>query len=695
MKIQIHLQSRSPKVKLLTSLTIAVVLLIGLTGARTAHAQSNRPCDIYAAASPATPCVAAFSTTRALYASYTGSLYQVTRQSDSTTSNIGVLSDGYANAAIQDAFCANTTCTITKIYDQSSNHNDLTPAPPGGERSGPGPNGYDLPASATALPVIAGGHKVYGVLISSEVGYRNDATKNIAVHGAPEGVYEVSSTVNLSPNNSCCFDFGNVETNNRDNGDAHMDALRLQCVSSIITAPCAAQVGLDMENGTYGTLSGAVGTLFVTAMAWNDGQHSYGLYVGNAQSGGLAYSGSTLLPSGYQPMSQEGAIVLGTGGDNSNWAQGYFFEGVMTAGAPTSTTMGNVQANIVAVGYLGARTLSDGVTYTFTNQNSQMNLDNFCDGCSGSPTNGVQVIQYPANGLETQEWTLHSQGNGYFTMVNVQSGMCLDDPWGNGTPSRTLPQSPGTSTMLWQQPCNGNEAQNWEFIPQSNSYFVIENQASTDFNPNAGTPMVIDDYFGEATQGLQMWLDTANGQAPQNWLASLPPNASGSPSGTISDGATYTLENQASQMLLDNYCDGCSGGATNGVQVIQYPANGLPTQKWTLHSQGNGYFTMVSVQSGMCLDDPWGNGTPSRTLPQSQGTSTMLWQQPCNGNAAQNWKFIPQSNGYFVVQNQAATTNNGSSMVIDDYNGQATQGLQMWLDTANGQAPQNWSLNIQ
>jgi len=394
-------------------------------------------------------------------------------------------------------------------------------------------------------------------------------------------------------------------------------------------------------------------------------------------------------------MQQEGAILLGVGGDNSNWDSGYFFEGVMTTGTPTSATMSNVQANIVSAGYSGAPTLKDGVTYTFENQVSQMQLDNYCDGCSGGATNGVQVIQYPANGLETQQWTLHSQGNGYFTMVSVQSGMCLDDPWGNGTPSRTLPQTQGTSTMLWQQPCNGNPAQNWQFIPQSNSYFVIENEAATADNGRAGTPMVIDDYFGEATQGLQMWLDTANGLAPQNWLASLPPNASGSPSGTISDGATYTLENQASQMLLDNYCDGCSGGATNGVQVIQYPVNGLATQKWTLHSQGSGYFTMVSVQSGMCLDDPWGNGTPSRTLPQSPGTSTMLWQQPCNGNAAQNWKFIPQSNGYFVVQNQAATTNNGSSMVIDDYDGQATQGLQMWLDTANGQAPQNWSLNIQ
>jgi len=692
MKTQANLHSRFTFKKLLTAVAIAAA--IGLTGARSAHAQSSRPCDIYAAASPATPCVAAYSTTRALYASYTGSLYQVTRQSDGTTSNIGVLSDGYANAAIQDSFCANTTCTITEIYDQTSDHNNLTPAPPGGESGGPGPNGYDLPASASALPVIAGGHKVYGIYIFSGTGYRNDTTTGIAVKGEPEGVYMVSSANNL--NTLCCLDFGNAETSNDDTGASDMDALNIICPSMSCTNP---DVGLDMENGIYpfntSTPFTVSGTQFITAMAWNDGQHYYQVYGGNSQSGGLTSSGSLTLPNGYSPMNQQGAILLGMGGDNTHIDSGYFFEGVMTTGTPSTTSMSNVQANIVSVGYQGAPTLTNGVTYTFENQASQMQLDNYCDGCSGGATNGVQVIQYPANGLETQQWTLHSQGNGYFTMVSMQSGMCLDDPWGNGTPSRTLPQTQGTSTMLWQLPCNGNPAQNWEFIPQSNSYFVILNEAATADNSASGTPMVIDDYDGEATQGLQMWLDTANGLAPQNWLASLPSGASGSPSGTISDGATYTLENQASSMLLDNYCDGCSGGATNGVQVIQYPANGLSTQKWTLHSQGNGYFTMVSVQSGMCLDDPWGNGTPSRTLPQSQGNSTMLWQQPCNGNPAQNWEFLPQSNGYFVVQNQAATTNNGSPMVIDDYYGEATSGLQMWLDTANGQSPQNWRLNIQ
>ncbi|HEY9244721.1 MAG TPA: arabinofuranosidase catalytic domain-containing protein, partial [Streptosporangiaceae bacterium] len=79
-----------------------------------AQAATSGPCDIYAAAG--TPCVAAHSTTRALYAAYNGPLYQIQRASDSTTLNIGLLSaGGDVNAAPQVSFCSGTTCTITKI----------------------------------------------------------------------------------------------------------------------------------------------------------------------------------------------------------------------------------------------------------------------------------------------------------------------------------------------------------------------------------------------------------------------------------------------------------------------------------------------------------------------------------------------------------------------------------------------------
>lgn len=304
---------------------------------------SGSPCDIYGAAQ--TPCVAAFSTIRALYRSYTGPLYQVTRASDETTTDIGVLSGGFADAAAQDAFCANTDCTITRIFDQSPHRNDLTVAPPGSNARGAGPRGDDLPAVADSMPVTANGHKAYAISISPGIGYRNNAASGIAVDGQPEGVYMVGSGINL--NDQCCFDFGNAERNNHNNGSGHMDAIRLGCDSK-----GNPYVGLDMENGTYPPFPFPAGMPFVTAMGANDGRHRYAVYWGNARQQCLLTTGSIALPtSQYSPMHQEGAILLGIGGDNPDRSQGYFFEGAMTTGLPSNAAMVAVQSNVVSVGY--------------------------------------------------------------------------------------------------------------------------------------------------------------------------------------------------------------------------------------------------------------------------------------------------------------------------------------------------------
>ena len=70
----------------LTILTVVPVLLSALSvaGVAVPAAQAaSLPCDIYAAAG--TPCVAAHSTVRALFASYNGPLYQVRRASNGAT----------------------------------------------------------------------------------------------------------------------------------------------------------------------------------------------------------------------------------------------------------------------------------------------------------------------------------------------------------------------------------------------------------------------------------------------------------------------------------------------------------------------------------------------------------------------------------------------------------------------------------
>lgn len=338
---------------------IAALIAGSLLGLRTTHSETvkQRPCDMYAAAG--TPCVAGHSTVRSLYAKYTGALYQVKRASDNATENIGLLPDGFANAATQDAFCVNTACIITKIYDQSPKHNDLAISS-GGHYKGPGPNGSDLGAAADALPVTAGGHQVYGVSISPGMGYRNNRTSGVAVKGKPEGMYMVSSGTHF--NSGCCFDYGNAETSATDTGAGHMDTIN---VSRDLSLPnCHAGPGpgvkADLENGIFHSnkrscnstadISGAPRP-FLSAWLKNNGQTKFALKWGDAQSGALNTIYSGALPSGYAPMRQEGAIILGIGGDNSHASAGSFFEGAMTAGYPTDNAENAVQSNIVEAGY--------------------------------------------------------------------------------------------------------------------------------------------------------------------------------------------------------------------------------------------------------------------------------------------------------------------------------------------------------
>jgi hypothetical protein len=310
-------------------------------------------CDIYT--SDDTPCMAAYSMDRALYSTYDGPLYQVKRSSDGATANIGLLTTGgVVSASEQDAFCADTSCTITEIYDQSPEGDNLT-------IEGAGGNGAaDSGAAATALPITVEGNEAYGLDITPGVGYRDDGTHGIATGDGPSGTYMVASGTNV--NSGCCFDFGNAETNNDDNGAGHMDADNLTTFCGSYEAPCSGSgpwVEADMENGQYlsgdGSNPADTGNSsdFVTAMLANNGQTTFELEGGNAQSGELTQYWNGPLPSGYAPMDQEGAIVLGTGGDNSHTDVGSFFEGVITSNVPSQAAEDAVQANIVGAGYAG------------------------------------------------------------------------------------------------------------------------------------------------------------------------------------------------------------------------------------------------------------------------------------------------------------------------------------------------------
>jgi len=599
---------------MLLSLAGIVVIIAGVlvTAPGVSQAATSGPCDIYGAAG--TPCVAAHSTVRALYANYNGPLYQVTRQSDGATHDVGLLSaGGYANAGDQDAFCNGSTCTVTKIYDQTGRGNTLTPGP-----AGTAGMGADRGADAGEIAVSAGGHKVYGIWISPGVGYRyTGVASGVATNGQPEGAYMVASGTHVG--SSCCFDYGNAERTPSDTGNGHMDAVSI--ATTCYFAPCTGSgpwVEADMENGMFQGANGSNtanlgnNSTYVTAMLKNNGQNTYSLKGGNAQSGNLStwWAGAEPNRGGYAPMQQEGGIILGTGGDNSNWNMGTFFEGVMTAGYPTDAADNAVQANIVSVGYSGQTNVPNGPSGTITTSGQCVDVGADDTGVDGAAVQLWNCQTY----AEDQHWTHYADGS-----LRTLS-RCLDIN-GNGTAN-------GTQVELWD--CNGVGGQKW-----------VQRADGSVFNPQSGR--CLDDPSGNTANGTRLQIWDCNGSAAQKFSVSggAPVNAPGGKCVDVigdDSGANGTMINlwDCQSFSVDQHwvqrgngtlgslgrcLDIVGNGTANGTAVQLWDCDGAGGQNWV--QQGNG--SLLNPQSGRCLDDPSGN--------TADGTRLQIWD--CNGSAAQ------------------------------------------------------------
>ncbi|WP_328727699.1 ricin-type beta-trefoil lectin domain protein [Streptomyces jietaisiensis] len=604
---------RARLLSVLAALGLALGALVGLPGA--AQAAGSLPCDLYGDAG--TPCVAAHSTVRALFSSYNGPLYRVTRVLDGAATDIGLLAPGgYADAGRQDTFCGGTSCRITRIYDQTSRHNDLNPGP-----AGTAGMGADRGADASELAVTAGGHKVYGIFTSPGVGYRSTgAASGVAVNGQPEGVYMVASGTHVG--SACCFDYGNAESTPADTGNGHMDAVSI--ATTCYFAPCTGSgpwVEADLENGMFqgdngsNTANRGNNSTYVTAVLKNNGQTRYALKGGNSQSGGLTtwWDGGLPTRGGYKPMHQEGGIILGTGGDNSNWNMGTFFEGAMVAGYPSDAVENAVQANIVSVGYSGQTNVPNGPQGTITgpggkcvdvaaddtgvngaavqlwdcqsyaedqhwthNPDGSLSTISRClDVVGNSSANDAKLELYDCNGVGGQKWVQQADGS----LRNPQSGRCLDAPGG----------ATGNGTRLQIHDCNGSAAQK--------------------FSVNAGAPVggpggkcvdVAADDTGGNGAPVQLW-DCQTWAVDQHWYHA-------------SDSSLRTL---------GRCLDVVGNSSANDAKLELYDCNGVGGQKWVQQADGS----LRNPQSGRCLDAPGG----------ATGNGTRLQIHDCDGSAAQKF----------------------------------------------------------
>ena len=127
-------------------------------------------------------------------------------------------------------------------------------------------------------------------------------------------------------------------------------------------------------------------------------------------------------------------------GSNSS---GAMLDAEADSGSPTASQQWRIMGN--GDGYFQIASLNPGPG----------NTTNALDDAAGSTANGTAIVQSAANSSTEQEWSIVSAG-GYFSFVNLLSGLTLDTSGGSGALTGFVVQEPGSSTAQSQQ---------WQIVP--------------------------------------------------------------------------------------------------------------------------------------------------------------------------------------------------------------------------------------
>ena len=227
----------------------------------------------------------------------------------------------------------------------------------------------DFESIADAGPLTVGGHQVYSLYMEARQGYRVPVgTVGSAMPRGqdPQGIYMLADGTHWGT--ACCWDFGNVSP----------DPTKYGVMNTLFFGKAywgrgqggengGPWFGADFEAGVWMGGSSAsdpgwgaldtnappnennpsLGVPFALGFLKTD-QSNYALRMADLSGSNLttAYEGG--LP---KQMNNEGGIVLGVGGDNSNNSWGTFFEGAIVAGWPSDDTEQAVMQNVKAAGY--------------------------------------------------------------------------------------------------------------------------------------------------------------------------------------------------------------------------------------------------------------------------------------------------------------------------------------------------------
>ena len=383
----------------------------------------------------------------------------------------------------------------------------------------------------------------------------------------------------------------------------------------------------------------------------------------------------------YQPNAAALANMYGTGDGCSAYGNRNFWS---TFNNWFGSTIGYVTAPPSNI------QLPNGV-YTFNSTISAQSID----VAGGQKSIGGVVQLYSSNGTNAQKWELTLDNDGYYNIVNVESGLYLDAQSGgtsNGTRLQTWSGN-GTCAQKWSiqlkkagyeilNKCsskaidipsalayNGNRLHIWD---ANNSGAQIWDIVSTNndningiYEISSPSGLALDLTGGNTSNGTKLQIWQSNGTAAQIW------------SFNKENDGFYTIKNP----LSNKYLDVLDAKTIEGTSIQIFEKNISCAQKWEIKKIGTSEFTIRSACSSLVLDVQGG-------AINNLGSNIQLWSN--NDTSAQKWTLTPK---IYDLKDGNYSLKSNSGLALDLTGGNTSNGTKLQIWQSNGTAAQIWSFN--
>ena len=263
-------------------------------------------------------------------------------------------------------------------------------------------------------------------------------------------------------------------------------------------------VALDPNGGPHlGGCSGCKGMLVINNntvtynnLAYQFAQTAKFVNVGATHIASSANAHGIVTSAYKNPSGQEVLVATNTNSSSTTFTTTWNGQGSFSYTLPSRATV--TFTGTVAAATVLSSTPTAGHVFRIASRQSGKDVN-----VSGSSTaNSAQIVQNIDSGDTSEQWRLVDAGSGYFNIINVNSGLALDDPSGS-TSNGTIMQQYGITGT-------GNSNQQWQITAVGSGFYKIVNRTS-------GLSLDLTGGSLAENTAIQQYSAAGNGNFGQNW----------------------------------------------------------------------------------------------------------------------------------------------------------------------------------